>query len=135
MTMTDLVAATKTILVVDDEPDIRTFLSVTLEMSDYVVATAEDGVQGALLARSLVPDVILLDVMMPGIDGLAVLRGLRSDPLTAHIPVVMLTAKTSDQDTWTGWQAGASYYMAKPFDVDHLLQFLESLDHPGDDAV
>lgn len=120
--------AAKRILVVDDEPDIRTFLSLTLEASDYVVSVAEDGLEGVQLARHVQPDVIILDVMMPGLDGISVLRSLRGDPETTDIPIVLLTAKTGDADTWAGWEAGASYYMTKPFEIDHLLDFLESLD-------
>lgn len=119
------------VLVVDDEPDIRQFLEMTLQMSDYDVVTAGDGLEAEALARSVLPDVIILDVMMPGIDGLSVLRNLRSDPVTQEIPVVLLTAKTADPDVWAGWESGASYYMAKPFDMDCLLRFLASLDDPG----
>lgn len=118
------------VLVVDDEPDILQFLEMTLQMSDYDVVTAADGLEAEALARSVVPDVIILDVMMPGIDGISVLRNLRSDPVTQEIPVVLLTAKSSDPDVWSGWEAGANYYMAKPFDIDHLLRFLESLEDP-----
>lgn len=121
----------KRILVVDDEPDIRMFLSLTLETSDYDVVTAEDGLQAAQLARRILPDLIILDVMMPGMDGISVLRSLRGDPATSDIPIVLLTAKASDADTWAGWEAGASYYMAKPFDIDHLLDFIDSLDDPA----
>lgn len=118
------------VLVVDDEPDIRQFLEMTLQMSDYDVITAGDGLEAEALARSVLPDVIILDVMMPGIDGISVLRNLRSDPVTQEIPVVLLTAKSSDPDVWSGWEAGANYYMAKPFDIDHLLRFLRSLEDP-----
>lgn len=119
------------VLVVDDEPDIRQLLEMTLQISDYDVVTASDGLEAEALARSIHPDVIILDVMMPGIDGLSVLRNLRSDPVTQEIPVVLLTAKTADPDVWAGWESGASYYMAKPFDMDCLLRFLASLDDPG----
>ena len=132
MTPTPTTARTKHVLVVDDEADIRSFLEVVLATSEYDVTLAEDGAQGRLLARSLVPDVVILDVMMPGVDGIEVLRDLRADPVTAEIPVVLLTAKTSDQDTWAGWEAGAAYYMTKPFDIDHLLAFLDSLDSSDD---
>lgn len=119
------------VLVVDDEPDIRQLLEMTLHMSDYDVVTASDGLEAEALARRVHPDVIILDVMMPGVDGLSVLRNLRSDPVTQDIPVVLLTAKTADPDVWAGWESGASYYMAKPFDMDCLLRFLASLDDPG----
>lgn len=130
MTMID--SAVKRVLVVDDEPDIRAFLELTLEASDFEVTLAEDGIQGRALARSVRPDAVILDVMMPGADGISVLRSLRDDPATADIPVVLLTAKTSDQDTWAGWEAGANYYMTKPFDIDHLIAFLESIGNTDD---
>lgn len=130
-TSTDTPEGAKRILIVDDEPDIRTFLSMTLEATDYLVTVAEDGLQASQMARHLRPDVIILDVMMPGMDGISVLRGLRADAETADIPVVLLTAKAGDADTWAGWEAGANYYMTKPFDIDHLLDFLESLDGGG----
>lgn len=118
------------ILVVDDDTYIRDLLEISLQMRSYEVVTAADGHEGEAVARQLLPDAIILDVMMPGIDGLSVLRNLRSDPATENIPVVLLTAKTADPDVWAGWESGASYYMAKPFDIDCLLRFLASLDDP-----
>lgn len=115
------------ILIVDDDPDIRMLLTMNLEMSGYRVTEAENGLQAAEMARTLLPDLIVLDLMMPGIDGLRVLEGLKAAAATRDIPVVMLTAKASDHDVWAGWQAGVDYYMTKPFDPDHLLQFIEYL--------
>ena len=115
------------VLVVDDDPDIRMLLTMNLEMSGYLVTEAENGHQAGELARSLVPDLIVLDLMMPGVDGLGVLEGLKANPVTKDIPVVMLTAKAGDHDVWAGWQAGVDYYMTKPFDPEHLLQFIEYL--------
>lgn len=117
------------VLVVDDEPDIRTFLSMNLEMSDYQVVVAEDGLEAERLIRKLTPHLIILDVMMPGVDGIAVLRSIREDPLTADIPVIVISAMIRDEDVWAGWEAGASYYLTKPFDIDHLLNFVESLEN------
>jgi len=115
------------VLVVDDDPDIRMLLTMNLEVSGYRVTEAENGHEAAEMARALVPDLIVLDLMMPGIDGLGVLERLKADPVTKDIPVVMLTAKASDHDVWAGWQAGVDYYMTKPFEPEHLLQFIEYL--------
>ncbi len=118
------------VLVADDDEDIRALIVMNLEMSGYRVAAASDGVEAAKLARTLLPDVIVLDVMMPGMDGLDVLHGLKTWPETRDIPVIMLSAKASDQDVWHGWQAGVDYYMTKPFDLDHLLQYIDYLNDP-----
>ena len=115
------------ILVVDDDPDIRMLLTMNLELSGYQVTEAENGHRAAELAQELLPDLIVLDLMMPGIDGLGVLGILKGDATTKDIPVVMLTAKAGDHDVWAGWQAGVDYYMTKPFDPDHLIQFIEYL--------
>lgn len=117
-------------LVADDDPDIRTLLTLNLELSGYTVAVAANGGEAGRLARSLLPDLIVLDGMMPVSDGFAVLQALKADETTREIPVVMLTARTADADVWAGWQAGATYYMTKPFDPDHLLQFIEYLGDP-----
>ncbi|HEX2698780.1 MAG TPA: response regulator [Acidimicrobiales bacterium] len=120
----------RTVLIADDDPDIREMLALNLELSGYTVSVAENGGRAGELARQLLPDVIVLDVMMPVSDGFSILRNLKQDQATAHIPVVLLTARATDQDAWAGWQAGATYYMTKPFDPDHLLRFLGYLDDP-----
>ena len=120
------------VLVVDDDPDIRTLLAMNLELSGYRVTEARDGREGSALARDLRPDLIVLDVMMPEVDGLDVLRGLKADPETSEIPVVMLTAKTEDASVWQGWEAGAAYYLTKPFELSQLLRFIETLTAPED---
>lgn len=117
-------------LVADDDPDIRALLTMNLELSGYTVAVAANGGQAGELARSLLPDLIVLDGMMPVSDGFDVLQALKADDATTAIPVVMLTARASDADVWAGWQAGATYYMTKPFDPDHLLQFIGHLNDP-----
>ena len=119
-----------TVLIADDDPDIRALLTMTLELSGYSVTAAEDGAQAGDLARRLKPDLIVADVMMPVTDGFDLLEKLKADEATMDIPVVMLTARTSDKDAWRGWQAGASYYLTKPFDPDHLIRFIEHLDDP-----
>lgn len=119
MTMSDT-----TVLLVDDDPDIRRILQFTLAAEGYEVTTASDGEEAIKLARQLVPDVMVLDVMMPGYDGYGVLEHLRSNPITQNIRVLMLSAKVTDDDVWNGWRAGADCYLTKPFDIDKVLEFV-----------
>lgn len=118
------------VLIADDDPDIRAIVALNLELSGYSVTVTDNGGDAGILARTLRPDVIVLDVMMPVSDGFETLRHLKEDEATADIPVILLTAKASDRDAWDGWQAGAAYYLTKPFDPDHLLRYLEYLDDP-----
>lgn len=115
------------VLVADDDPDMITILRVNLEAEGYAVDAAVDGQAALDLARGTRPDMIVLDVMMPCIDGIAVLTEMRSDPDTRDIPIVLLTAKSNDDDIWAGWSAGADYYLTKPFQLDELLHFIEYL--------
>lgn len=108
----------------DDDPDILDLLTLNLECHGYQVHAASDGEEARSMALQLVPDLIVLDVMMPKLDGLEVLAALKAHPQTRDIPVVMLTAKASDSDVWQGWQAGADYYITKPFDLDELMRFI-----------
>jgi DNA-binding response OmpR family regulator len=112
------------VLVADDDPDILDLLTLNLECHGYQVYPAADGEEARRLALQLVPDLIVLDVMMPKLDGLEVLAALKAHAETRDIPVVMLTAKASDSDVWQGWQAGADYYITKPFDLDELMRFI-----------
>ena len=118
------------VLVVDDDPDIRNLVVMSLELSGYEVLAAADGFEALALARRVLPQAVVLDGMMPGMDGLELLRHLKDDPATADTPVIMLSARTADRDVWDGWEAGASYYITKPFDPDHLVQYLEYLEDP-----
>ena len=116
------------IVVADDERDIADLLTLNLVMEGYRVETVYDGQAALEAVRDLQPDFVLLDVMMPKLDGLEVLRTLKGDPGTRDIPVIMLTAKAGDDDVWAGWQAGASYYVTKPFDLDQLVRYLHHLE-------
>jgi DNA-binding response OmpR family regulator len=113
------------VLVADDDPDILELLRLNLEAQGYSVVSADNGEDARTLALQIVPDLIVLDVMMPKMDGLEVLAALKAYASTRDIPVVMLTAKASDSDVWDGWQAGADYYITKPFDLEELLRFVE----------
>jgi two-component system alkaline phosphatase synthesis response regulator PhoP len=110
-----------TILVVDDSEDIALISARMLTQRGFAVITTCDGQEAlAIIARQR-PSCLLLDVMMPRMSGLEVLQALKADPATASIPVIMVTAKTSDDDVLHGYQQGADYYITKPFTADQLL--------------
>ncbi len=116
------------VLVIEDDADARRLLGRTLEKEGYRVAMAPDGDTGLELARTLSPDVITLDVMMPGTDGWAVLRALKADEALRHIPVVMVTIVT---DKGMGYALGADDYLTKPVDRELLLQVLKKYTGTG----
>ncbi len=107
--------AKPTILVVDDEEDLRELVELNLKREGYTVLTCETGEQALHRASSKAPDVVVLDLMLPGIDGLEVCRRLKADPKTQQIAVVMLTAKGEEADIVTGLELGADDYVTKPF--------------------
>jgi DNA-binding response OmpR family regulator len=109
------------VLIIDDDDSIRQVLSLGLEMEGFRTATAQDGFNGLRSAVHEPPDVVVLDMMMPGRDGFTVLDGLRSREELAEIPVVMLTARAGAQDFERVLAAGADRYMTKPFVLDHLV--------------
>ena len=111
----------ETILVVDDDPDIARFVEVNLRSAGYDVAVAADGEEALTRAATLRPDLVLLDVMMPRIDGFEVAQRLRKNPQTANTSIIMLTAKALSADKVTGLQSGADDYIIKPFDPIELL--------------
>jgi two-component system, OmpR family, alkaline phosphatase synthesis response regulator PhoP len=106
------------ILVVDDEPNLRHSLSYALRQEGYEVAAAEDGERGLEMFRSGRPDLVVLDVMLPKMDGLAVCRAIRRE---SEVPVIMLTARSSELDTIVGLEVGADDYLAKPFSTRELI--------------
>jgi len=107
--------AKTTILVVDDEEDIRELVELNLTREGYSVLNCETGQQALQTARSKLPDLVILDLMLPDIDGLEVCKRLKGDNKTRHIPVVMLTAKADEADIVTGLELGADDYITKPF--------------------
>jgi two-component system alkaline phosphatase synthesis response regulator PhoP len=109
------------ILVVDDEPDLLELVKHQLQKEHYEVTTAQDGEVALAQARRQPPDLVVLDLMLPGIDGLEVCRRLRADPRTMHIPIVMLTAKGEESDAVIGLSQGADDYVRKPFGSKELL--------------
>lgn len=109
------------ILVVDDEHAITRLLRATLESDGFAVIVADRGEEALALINQERPDLVVLDVMMPGIDGFETLRRIRSGSQASVTPVILLTAKTSDIEKLTGFQSGADDYVTKPFNPDELL--------------
>ena len=115
-----------TILVIDDNRELLEFISETLA-NDYKVVTAIDGTQGMEKVEESLPDLIISDVMMPGIDGFELTRKLKSDIRTSHIPIVLLTAKSGEENEYEGLQTGADYYIEKPFLPHILIQLIDNV--------
>jgi len=108
------------ILIVDDQPDIRLMCRVNLQLEGYEVIEAPDGDAGLEMTRSERPDLVLLDVMMPGLDGWEFMKEIKADEETADIPIVLLTARVQREDEIRGWLSGAADYLAKPFNPSTL---------------
>lgn len=115
------------ILVIDDEPDVVALLKTRLESAGYRVVTAGDGREGLKQALEEKPDLILLDIIMPAIDGNELCWLLKDDARTKEIPVVMLTAKGTKFDRSYGLSAGAAEYVTKPYDPKDLLEKIEKI--------
>lgn len=118
---------TEHILVIEDDEDIRELIRYNLARNGFKVAAAADGTAGLDQARHQPPDLILLDLMLPGLDGLEVCRALRRDDRTAGVPVIMLTAKAEESDVVTGLELGADDYIAKPFSPRVLIARVRSV--------
>ena len=117
----------KKILVIDDDPGMQRFLKEALESEGYEVTVASNGMQGLFSAQQEAPDVAILDVMLPGLDGFEVCHRLRADPRTSHLPVMMLTGKEREIDRQTGEKVGANKFLSKPVELQVLLSTVESL--------
>jgi DNA-binding response OmpR family regulator len=124
------VRVTKRILVVEDEPDIRLLLRMVLEGSGHSVIEASDGDRAVARIAEERPDLVVLDVMLPGLDGWDVLAAMQSGGLAPDTPVVMLSALSSEQDQLRAWEGGASDYVAKPFTREQILQAIEGALEP-----
>ena len=111
----------KRILIVDDELDLLETIQIDLEIEGYECLVAYDGFRGFERARKEKPDLIILDVMLPGMNGYKVCRLLKFDEKCKHIPIIMLTAEAQEKDRQTGQETGADVYMTKPFSADKLL--------------
>ncbi len=118
----------KKILIVDDQLEVRELVSVTLEIGPYTILTAENGNQALEIARAEMPDLILLDVMMPnGPDGLEVCSELKRDPATQGLYIIMLTSKGQEWDVRAGYDSGADDYFIKPFSPLDLMNKVEEV--------
>ena len=115
------------VLIVDDESDIVEFVQYNLRKEMYDTLAAGDGPKALQMARQHHPDLVLLDLMIPGIDGLEVCRVLKAGRDTAHIPIIMLTAKGEETDVVTGLEIGADDYVAKPFSMRLLLARMKAV--------
>ena len=109
------------VLIVEDEPDIRSLIVHHLEREGYRCRTAASGGEALARVRASVPDLLVLDLMLPGMDGLEVCRRLRADPATAALPIIMLTAKADVVDRVVGLEVGADDYLGKPFSTKELV--------------
>ena len=127
------------ILVVDDEDDILELISYNLEKEGYIVESVKTGERALSTAQTRVPDAVILDLMLPGLDGVEVCRRLKADAKTRHVPVVMLTAKSEDTDVVSGLEVGADDYVTKPFSpkvlIARLRAVLRRAREAGDDSA
>ena len=115
------------ILTVDDEKHIVRLIQVNLERQGYEVVTASDGREALEKVDAERPDLVILDVMMPYMDGFEVLQYMKRNPSTRDIPVIMLTAKAQDADVFKGWQSGVDCYLTKPFNPMELISFVQRI--------
>ena len=116
----------KKILIVDDEPDMVDMLRIRLEEESYGVITALSGEDGLKKAEEERPDLILLDILLPGVSGLEVAKRLRESKTTKNIPIIMVTALIGGDAMRTGLKSGAAYFISKPFDPEELLVQIKS---------
>ncbi len=121
------IATMSKILIVEDDPDIRELLRFNLEKAGYTLFLAEDGEQALELARKHTPDIILLDLMLPGVDGLEVCRTLKKDPELQRLPIIMVTAKGEELDRVVGLELGADDYVVKPFSLREVVLRIRKL--------
>jgi two-component system alkaline phosphatase synthesis response regulator PhoP len=116
-----VILISKKILIVEDDPSVLRATSYILEKEGYEVLSAENGLEGLKKARESSPDLLILDVMLPGIDGFEICHILRGEPRTAQLPILMFSAKGQDSDKATGLKVGADEYLTKPVDREVLL--------------
>lgn len=115
------------ILLVDDDPNLRDMLRAMLEMGGFAVIEAEDGLDALEKLEEITPDVLVLDVMMPNLDGVSLCKQLRSDAEFVGLPIIMLSGKTQHRAVEEGMAAGANLYLCKPITVDELIRSVREL--------
>jgi DNA-binding response OmpR family regulator len=113
------------ILITEDEHELRQILKESMEKAGYEVVTASNGREAVECVNVEAPDVVLMDVMMPEMNGFEALRKIKENPATAHIPVVMLTGLDDDANTTKGWKMGTSLYLKKPFVPGQLISYIK----------
>jgi len=123
------------VLVVDDEAAVRELCRVNLELSGHEVFEAANGAEALDAVRRHRPDVVFLDLMMPVLDGWSALDQLKADAATVHVPVVLLTARSADENQIRGWEAGILDFVAKPFNPRALLDCVDRALEPRDPEV
>ena len=116
-----------TVLVADDDADIRDLVAFKLRGAGYDVVAVEDGVKALDAVRTSAPDLAVLDLMMPGLSGLDVCAQIRAEAASAHLPVIMLTARVQEADVALGFRTGADDYVSKPFSPRELLSRVQAL--------
>ncbi len=114
------------ILIIDDEPDTQKILRLTMEKAGYGVMTASDGEGGIRKAEEERPDLIILDVLMPGMTGWETCQKLRQNPLTVSIPIIICTSRSREEDIERGFSAGATDYILKPFELQRVVSKVAS---------
>ncbi len=127
MTDSHFSASNRTIMVVDDERELVAVVRKMLEEKGFNVRCAYDGTQVFDFLKKQKPDLVILDVMMPQMDGLEVLTRLKGNPATSSIPVILLTEKADDEDVMVGYKMGADFYIPKPFTKNQLLDGVNSI--------
>ena len=117
----------KRILVVDDEPNILRSVKYYLEKAEYAVLTASNGEEALTRIKEWPPDLVICDIMLPKLDGMGLLKIIKSDPEISNLKVIFLSGKSSDEDLQKGWTSGADYYITKPYSVQTLIKGVEFL--------
>ncbi len=117
----------KKILIIEDDPEERLILGRELRKYGYIVYESPTGEEGLKIFKEDRPDLVILDVMLPGIDGWEVLRRIKKGPISKRVPVMMLTGKSEDKDKIKGYDIGADYYVTKPYNISRLLPVIRSL--------
>ena len=113
-----------TILIIDDEPEITEIVEVFLSNAGYMVAAENTATDGIKTDKKIRPEIILLDIMMPGMDGYEVCNALKADPATSEIPIIFLTGKDSRDDSGRSFQVGGDLFVKKPFSCERLLEII-----------
>lgn len=115
------------ILIVEDESELTKALQIRLEKAGFVTIAVSDGKEGLKKAKEEKPDLIILDIILPKMDGYSVCRSLKSDVETSHIPIIMLSVKAQRHEIEEGYKNGASFYITKPFEIQTLLSQVKTL--------